>query len=331
MPAFTLEPLAACNSTTARLVFDAPPPTPGLPGSLVLKLCPAGHGFLGASEPNYYRRDYVGLADSPVAACYGAVAPAVPTAASAGQGYALFLEDLTGDYTDNKGITPTDTHAANLGTALGRLHAHRWGADADPDGPHDLRADFETFLAHVAAGLAPILDAAGDKLAPADRARLARVFDDDCPRMLDRAVGGKGLALVHGDPNPTNVLTSRTSDARQQPLYLIDRQPFAWSLRLWLGASDLVHAAVPYWPEDRRRALQETLLQHYHEALVANGVRGYAFDDLQTDWRLAACMAALKAVEWGTDPPAMQEMRWLWERQLRRALELLADCDAGPD
>lgn len=331
LPPFRLEPLEASNSATARLIFEDRPQARSLPGSLILKLCPAGHGFLGASEPNYYLRDFLGLADSPIVNCYSTVAPVVATSESAGHGYALFLEDLSADYTDNKGIKPTETHAANLGSALGRLHAHRWGFDADPDGPHDLAADFQKFLAHVSAGLGPILDEMGDALAPAGRARLARVFDDDCSRMLDRAMGGRGLALVHGDPNPTNVLTTRTGGGPQRPLYLIDRQPFAWSLRLWLGASDLVHAAVPYWPEDRRRDLQQSALQGYHRALLANGVLSYSFGDLRTDWRLCACMAALKAVEWGTDPVSIKEMKWLWERQIQRALALLADCDAGLD
>lgn len=329
LPPFRLEPLEANNSTTARLIFEEPPRARNLPASLFLKLCPAGHGFLGASEPNYYLRDYIDLADRPLVTCYGAVAPDAATAESVGLGYAIFLEDLSADYSDNKSIKPTAIHAANLGAALGQLHAHHWGPDADPEGPHDLAADLHKFMAHVSTGLDPILEAMGDALASAGRARLAQVFEDDTARMLDRAIDGKGLALVHGDPNPTNVLTLRTADAQRTSLYLIDRQPFAWSLRLWLGASDLVLAAVPYWPEDRRRALQQSVMQAYHRALLGNGVRSYSFEDLQTDWHICACMAALKAVEWGTDPTSLDEMKWLWERQLSRALALLEDCDAG--
>jgi hypothetical protein len=184
-------------------------------------------------------------------------------------------------------------------------------------------------MAHVSTGLGPILDEMGDALGPSARARLERVFDDDTARMLDRAMEGNGLALVHGDPNPTNVLTPLAAGGPRAPLYLIDRQPFTWSLRLWLGASDLVRAAVPYWPEDRRRALQNTVLQSYHQALLENGVRSYSLDDLQTDWSLCACMAALTAVEWGSDQDALREMKWFWERQLNRALLLLEDCETG--
>jgi hypothetical protein len=321
--------MEANNSSTARLVFEHPPRMRGLPASMVLKLCPDGHGFLGASEPNYYMRDYIGLKDSPIVTCYRAVGPDAATNQSAGNGYALFLEDLCAEYTNNKSIKPSAPHAANLGAALGKLHAHRWGADADPEGPHDLEAEFARFMAHVSTGLDPILEEAGPALASSARARLLKVFGDDSAAMLDRAMAGNGLSLVHGDPNPTNVLSRRNANGRNPSLYLIDRQPFDWALRVWLGAADLIYAAVPYWGEDARRANQNSLLQGYHRALLESGVRDYSWDDLQADWRICACMAAMKAVEWGSDPDDLKNMKWLWERQLDRALSLLEDCDTG--
>ena len=83
--------------------------------------------------------------------------------------------------------------------------------------------------------------------------------------MLQRITGGGGLTLLHGDPNPTNVLTGLTP---LQPLYLIDRQPFPWTCRQGLGAADLIHAATPYWPPDVRRALEAPLLESYRATLL---------------------------------------------------------------
>jgi hypothetical protein len=329
LPAFDLQKVDANNSSTARLIFADDPPVPHIPRSCILKLCPAGHEFLGASEVNYYSRDYVGLPDAPIPVCYQALWAGGATAQSMGQSYALFLEDLTADHTDHKQIEPVESHAAKLGHALGQLHAYRWGCSADPEGPHNLQSDFSRFLAHVSKGLEPILDELGDTLDVASRARLINVFDTDADRMLQRALSGKGLTLVHGDPNPTNVLTSKSPHKKRPPLYLIDRQPFQWSLRLWLGASDLVYAVVPFWPEGHRRALQKTLLLRYHQALLANGVQSYSLQDLQDDWEVSACMAAFTAIEWGADPASLKDMKWLWEKQLRRALSFLQDCDAG--
>lgn len=254
------------------------------------------------------------------------------TSDSVGAGYALLLQDLGRNFTDNKWIEPNKAHAANLGKALGQLHAHRWGRNADPEGPHDLEAAFQRYLSHVSLGLDPIFEAMSNDLDGAARTRLVRALGADAERMLARALTGKGLTLVHGDPNPTNVLTRNMSaDASTGgiPLYLIDRQPFDWSLRVWLGASDLIYAVVPFWPESHRRAFQNTLLSAYHQSLLDNGVTDYSWEALNEDWKACACIAAFTAIEWGSDPASLVKMRGLWEKQLNRALVLLEDCDAG--
>lgn len=326
---FKLEPLDAENSTTARLHFQQASQNQTLPEHVFIKLCPDNHSFLGASEPNYYRRDYIHLSDAPIAKCFGAVGPSGSTQDSLGRGYALFLQDLGASHCDNRHKIADINHAEHLGRALGQLHAHRWGPDADPEGLHDLRADFEKYISHVVRGLDPIFNALGNNLDHSSRLRLTRLFSQDADIMLRRALEGRGLSLVHGDPNPTNVLTCRNACDGLLPLYLIDRQPFNWSLRLWLGASDLVYAAVPFWPEDVRRNLQIPLLKSYHRALLENGVQNYAWDDLLEDWRTCSCMAAFTAIEWGSDSASLVTMKELWNKQLQRALALLQDRDAG--
>ncbi|MEM1277043.1 MAG: phosphotransferase [Pseudomonadota bacterium] len=327
LPQCKLIPINANSSNAAFLSFSDSPRFADVPQTCILKLCPAGHSFLAASEVNYYTRDYVGLTDAPIPECYHAVWDGGQTAQSLGEGYALFLEDLSADYTDNKLVEPTEEHAAQLGKALGQLHAKHWGRDADPDGPHDLQADLKRYLAHVSKGLAPILDDLEDTLDVSSRERLTKAFDVDADLMLQRALKGHGLTLVHGDPNPTNVLTCDTPKQGCLPLYLIDRQPFDWSLRLWLGASDLVYATVPFWSEQHRRAYQNNLLQCYHQNLLAQGVSGYSIEELHEDWSLCACVAVFTAIEWGADPETLKDMKWLWETQLRRALVFLEDCE----
>ncbi|MEO1223113.1 MAG: hypothetical protein AAFX92_02720 [Pseudomonadota bacterium] len=327
-----VEPLKAENSSVARLHLSGQERATSTPATLFLKLSLSDHGFLGKSEIAYYTRDYEGLSDAPIVPCYAAVGRRdIAMADSIGVPYALLLADLSTDFVDNKLIEPTDAHAASLGRAIGRLHAHRWGEDADPEGPHDLDADFDRCLAHVSSGLAPVLDALGDAIDAASRKRLLRVFEEDVARVRVRAQQGAGLTLVHGDPNPTNVLTPRTPNdqGNGQPLFLIDRQPFDWSLRLWLGASDLVLASVPYWSVDARRARERALLRGYHAALLADGVADYSWDALIDDWRACLVHAVLVAVEWGSDPATLDRMRWLWEAQLTRALWALDDWERG--
>ncbi len=329
LPAFDLHPLDANNSSTARLVFREAPEGATLPQSLVLKLCPEGHAFLGTSEPNYYLRDYVGLQDAPLLKCFAAARKVSKTTESLGAGYALLLEDVSLTHRDNKMIEPTPTHAAKLGAALGRLHSFRWGPTADTEGAHDLAGALDRYLAHVSSGISPIFDAMGDDLDNTSRKRLVQAFEVDAPNMLNRALKGDGVALLHGDPNPSNVLTQVEDGTLNAPLYLIDRQPFEWSLRLWLSASDLVYAVVPFWPVEHRRLLQQNLLKDYFLALGEAEISDYTWEALMEDWRACACIAAFTALEWGTNPNSLKDMKWLWERQMERAVCFLRDCDAG--
>jgi hypothetical protein len=55
---------------------------------------------------------------------------------------------------------------------------------------------------------------------------------------------------VHGDLNPGNLLWPRQG---VEPVYLIDRQPFDWSLQRWLGVSDLARLMIIPWAPELRR------------------------------------------------------------------------------
>ncbi len=89
--------------------------------------------------------------------------------------------------------------------------------------------------------------------------------------MRERTRDGAGFTLVHGDVNPGNVLTPISGAG---PVYLIDRQPFDWSLTTWLGASDIAYMIVHRWDTELRRELELPVLRHYHAALERRGVVG---------------------------------------------------------
>ena len=52
-----------------------------------------------------------------------------------------------------------------------------------------------------------------------------------------------------------------------RPIYIIDRQPFNWSLTTWLGAYDLAYALVLDWPTELRRQCELPILARYHARL----------------------------------------------------------------
>jgi hypothetical protein len=70
---------------------------------------------------------------------------------------------------------------------------------------------------------------------------LHEIFAQHPAKMLARAANPSSLTLIHGTPNPGNILPPIHG---QQPIYLIDRQPFDWSLVVWLGVSDVAYMMV---------------------------------------------------------------------------------------
>jgi len=64
---------------------------------------------------------------------------------------------------------------------------------------------------------------------------------------------GNGFILIHGDVGHNNILVTRDGD---RPIYIIDRQPFDWSLTTWMGVNDLANALVLDWEVEIRRRLE---------------------------------------------------------------------------
>jgi thiamine kinase-like enzyme len=172
-----------------------------------------------------------------------------------------------------------------------------------------------------------MLDAAKGEIEPGWGDVLRRTFERHPALMRDRTRDPTGFALVHGDVNPGNVLSPL---AGVGPTYLIDRQPFDWSLTTWLGAADIAYLMVHWWPTDRRRRLETDVLRRYHDGLHRRGVTGYPWDRLVADYRLCAVQSIYVAVSWCILEDDRTTMRWVWLPQLKRSLAAFADlrCDA---
>ncbi len=112
--------------------------------------------------------------------------------------------------------------------------------------------------------------------------------------MIERSRDDNSFTLIHGDAGSYNILVPLYRD---QPIYIIDRQPFNWSLTTWLGVYDLAFATVLMWEVEIRRRLEMRILRHYHEQLINNGVSGYTWDQLFDDYRLSVAMGIYIAAE----------------------------------
>lgn len=110
---------------------------------------------------------------------------------------------------------------------------------------------------------------------------------------------------------------------------MIDRQPFDWSLVVWLGVSDVAYMMVHWWDTELRRQYEMPILRHYHSSLQRQGVENYSWEQLFWDYRLCAVQSIYVATEWCSDASATHKMRWVWLPQLQKALQAYADlhCD----
>jgi len=264
------------------------------PRTLFLKMVETDLGdgeTFGPSEVEYYTRDYVGLTGAPLLRCYDACY------SEGQQGYHLLLQDVSGTHIEAAEKTPALAYGLALVEGLAILHAHYWGAErlAKANAPiHDANhirrfvdisvPGAEHIIAHVSHELEPHWPTAIRRLC----ARIAQV-------MVARSRELNGFTVIHGDVGHRNVLTPRDGET---PLYIIDRQPFNWSLTTWLGVYDVAYAIVLDWEPALLRQWQRPLLRHYQETLIRHGVQRYGWQHLWDDYRLCAAMCVLIAVEY---------------------------------
>ena len=291
------------------------------PKSLLLKICADAAESFGPSEVHYYTRDYRGYAQAPLVRCYHAAYQPAPRA------YHLLLSDMRATHANGFELSPSLELALSSAHALARLHARYWGATGLAElglglaTPEELYA----YFSHVELGLEPLLEEMGETLPRARRELLRRIFGEH-PRLLHaRLRDDRGFTLVHGDLNPGNLLWPRKGT---EPVYLIDRQPFDWSLQRWLGGSDLARLMIIPWAPELRREWQLPALRRYQEVLEELGVE-LPWRLLLDDYRLAALECVQIAVEWCADPVTRVEKRGLWEWMLDRALQAVDDLDGA--
>ena len=160
-------------------------------------------------------------------------------------------------------------------------------------------------------------DRLGDRLS-LDRRRLYERLVEAAPRLLAGYHSHRNATIVHGDAHFWNCFPPRESAAD-------DIRLFDWdSWHIDAGTKDLAYMMAMHWyPDRRRRRLERPLLDSYHAALVANGVRGYDRRALDVDYRLSAL--------WETMTPVWQEAinipSVIWWNNLERAF--LAVDDLG--
>ena len=231
----------------------------------------------------------------------------------------LLLEDLTESHiiATKWPLPPTMEQCERMLHALARFHAEWWddprlgvsiGTWLEANAIDQLLQRFEIRFRTFA-------DRLGDRL-PRERRDLYEQFIDAAPRLFARYHAHRHLSLIHGDAHVWNYFLPRGGSD--------DIRLFDWDAwRIGVASNDLAYMMATHWYPDRRRRMEQVLLDHYYAELIAQGVGGYDRDALNDDYRLSALWQIMTPV-WQAAidlPPA------IWWSHLERTM--LAVDDLG--
>lgn len=201
------------------------------------------------------------------------------------QRFVLLLEDLAPREQGDQ-IRGCTVEEARLGVVnLAGLHGPRW---CDPT-----LADSE-WMQLIAGDGAEMIGLVMRDATDRFLERYADRLDTDDKELLDRipaALPGwilarsERFAPIHGDYRLDNLLFGEGGD----PIATVDWQ----TVTLGLPARDLAYFLSTGLSVEDRRAHEEELVEHYHEALVSQGVRNHPLEQCLDDYRFAMLQGPL--------------------------------------
>ncbi len=202
--------------------------------------------------------------------------------------FTLLMEDIAGAAQgDQIAACGPDVAAAVLEEMAG-LHAPCWEASdlAGLEWLNRSTPESDGFLVALVSSLLPgFLERYADALAP-EHQEVCRLFAEHLPAYL-RLRGGPRTAS-HGDFRLDNLLFQQ---ADPRPV-VVD-----WQTTAWASASvDVAYFIGGCLRIEDRRAHEQELLAHYHDALSRRGVRDYPLEQLRDDARRDTFAGLLMAI-----------------------------------
>ena len=278
------------RSSTVRLALTYEGGVAGAPTSLFLKTALMRRDgrpvHTNDREITFYRDVAPALPPGLVPRCYGTVNAADATP------WSLLLEDLSGTHAvaTEHPLPPPAATCRSILRRWGRLHAAFWDdARLDTLAEQPPAEAWTDVLRRSEDRYRTFINRHGDLLS-VERRRVYQQLLAAGPRLVERFRAGRPLTLVHGDAHWWNCLAPRGGDP--EDVRLIDWED--WTVAV--GAMDVAYAVAMLWFPDRRRALERSLLDDYHEALVEGGVSGYDRRSLDEDYRWSVVLGMLRPI-----------------------------------
>lgn len=325
------ETLVALNSAVERLTIQYSADAPqDMPRQLILKRN-ANHD--GMCEAPFYRLVMALPQRLPMLArCYSAAYDP-----SSGDSFCL-LEDLSA--THAVPITraevlalcgvPTNTQLEQMTSALAQFHAYWWqhpgfSSLTDVLEVRPWYRDAAFHEQHVQRRTRELAQFVAQEDVPAELILLLDRALAKLPKLWQhyiepRATHFHNLTLSNGDCYFAQFLCPRSGVGNA---YLIDFQDASVNF----GPYDLVYMFAAFWTREQRQEhnREMRLLRHYHQSLLAHGVRGYDWQSLLVDYRLMVNYMLFDAV-WNA---ASGSSRAYWWPKLQCLAQAYYDLDCA--
>jgi hypothetical protein len=297
-----------------KLSYDA---ALGGPEFLILKAGlpdrPGGPWKAGRQEVAFYAEVASAMSDHLVPRCFDADWTADTGA------WHLLLEDLTDSHfvATRWPLPPTLAQCESIVRTRARFHAAWWD---DPRLGNTIGAwqdaALDQQLLDFAGDLAGFTERFGDRLSSERRDLYARLIDR-APRLQTRYRSHRNMTILQGDSHVWDCFLPR--DGARDDALLFDWD--AWPIGP--ASNDLSTMMALHWYPERRRQVERPLLDCYHAALEAHGVKDYARRELDDDYRLS--------VLWNLRTPVWQEANgippMIWWNGLERIFMAVDDLD----
>lgn len=271
-------PIRKLRSQTFRLRLDYDGRAEGAPASVILKM---GHlddaarpAYANPFEVSFYRDVAPSLPAGTVPRCFD-VTEATETSA-----WHLLLEDLTETHfvATEWPLPPPTAHCGQIVQALARIHA-AWWDDPRLGVTVGRWRDEAIWVKEFSMALERFTERFGHLL-PAERHELYQQLIDRAPALSARQHARHSMTVVHGDAHVWNFFLPHDG---HETVRLLDWEDW----HIGAPTDDLAYMMAMLWYPDRRHRLEQPLLDHYHAALVACGIRGYDRETLAEDYRLS--------------------------------------------
>jgi|SRR5882757_1816828 hypothetical protein len=302
--------------TRLRLTYDGE--ASGAPHTIILKTgrpdrLGAANWDPGRQEVAFYNEVAAAKPGQQLLRCFDAAWDADTRA------WHLLLEDLTDTHfvATIWPLPPTLEQCEDIVRARARFHAAWWDEPrlGKSIGTWQDEATMAGNLKQLDEKLSVFIDRFGDRL-PLERRKLYRRLIDSGLRLHSHYRSHRNMTIIQGDSHVWNNFLPRDGGN--------DVRLFDWDCwRVDVAADDLAYMLAVHWYPDRRRRMEQPLLDCYHLALMESGVKGYDRAALFEDYRLA--------VLWQVTTPIWQATADLppviWWNNLERIWLAVDDLD----